>query len=248
LPVQKIISTQLLILTGGLIMIVQETVLVTISNNAQYYESLGYFIPKYKPDPTRKRLQIKRGTQIKVKVCDIPKGSNVKILCKCDMCGKERLVSYIDYRDLCFKCSKNSEEFKEKISKTSSGRKHSKETKEKISKNSYSHKMAGENHPNYNKNLTNEERKLQRSQPGDGLWIKTIKKINNYTCQNPKCGYIGNPNDGKMASHHLNNKSIFKEQRHDINNGICLCKKCHKQLHKLFGIYTTVENWNEFIK
>ncbi|MFW6121276.1 MAG: hypothetical protein ACOC80_10330 [Petrotogales bacterium] len=70
-------------------MIIQETVTITLGNkNSRYYKSLGYDIPRT-PDKYG-RLTISKGTQIKVKISDLSKGSCIPILCQCDECGKQQ--------------------------------------------------------------------------------------------------------------------------------------------------------------
>ena len=36
---------------------------------------------------------------------------------------------------------------------------------------------------------------------------------------------------GNLVSHHLNDYHTHKELRTDVKNGVCLCKKCHKEFH-----------------
>ena len=38
----------------------------------------------------------------------------------------------------------------------------------------------------------------------------------------------------KRTAHHLNSGSFFPDKRYDLNNGICLCSKCHMQFHNNF--------------
>ena len=84
-------------------MIIQETVLVTLNgSNISYYENLGYSIPKYYD--VNNILSVKKRTKIEVKVSDLPKNSHVKVLCKCEICGKEKIISYQHYKPICFKC------------------------------------------------------------------------------------------------------------------------------------------------
>ena len=59
-------------------MIIQKTVLVKSSNSSKKkYREKGYDVPK------------KEGELFEVNVCDLPKGSEVLVKCKCDFCGKE---------------------------------------------------------------------------------------------------------------------------------------------------------------
>ena len=51
-----------------------------------YYESLGY-------------VYTKNGDEFEAKVEDIPKGSHVKVNCKCDGCGKDLIWDYKAYNN-----------------------------------------------------------------------------------------------------------------------------------------------------
>lgn len=57
-------------------------------------------------------------------------------------------------------------------------------------------------------------------------WRNNVFKRDNYSCQ--FCSISG----CKLHAHHIEYWSINKEKRYDINNGITLCIKCHKNLHK----------------
>lgn len=70
-----------------------------------------------------------------------------------------------------------------------------------------------------------EERKLLEYK----LWVEAVFKRDNYTCQ--KCGKKG----CKLEAHHIFNWADYPELRYAIDNGITLCKKCHKEFHKQFG-------------
>ncbi|MCK5643848.1 MAG: hypothetical protein KAJ19_23835 [Gammaproteobacteria bacterium] len=63
----------------------------------------------------------------------LSRGSGKKILSICNECGKERLIQYKDYRNLCFKCSHETKKYKLKQSESSKGRHHTEETKLKMS-------------------------------------------------------------------------------------------------------------------
>lgn len=72
-------------------MILDEEILVPLyGKNIKHYESLGYIIPrKQAKDSHKNRWIVPKGTKIKVKVLDLPIGSNEEVHCVCDYCGKE---------------------------------------------------------------------------------------------------------------------------------------------------------------
>ena len=76
-----------------------------------------------------------------------------------------------------------------------------------------------------NPNLTDEERITKRNVPENKEWRKAVYERDNYTCQS--CGKTGE----KLAAHHILPYAIFKDLRFDVNNGITLCRKCHKGFH-----------------
>jgi len=68
-------------------------------------------------------------------------GSGKKVCAICDVCGKERLINFQNYRNLCIKCSANTKEHKKERSKMNKGqiphnkgKKLSEKTKRKMSK------------------------------------------------------------------------------------------------------------------
>lgn len=58
-------------------------------------------------------------------------------------------------------------------------------------------------------------------------WRKQVFERDNYTCQ--YCKQLS----GSLEPHHLKSKQCFPELVYNIENGITLCKKCHRLLHKL---------------
>jgi galactitol-specific phosphotransferase system IIB component len=65
-------------------------------NNINYYENLGYRIPKYKDD--HYRWKVKNGTKIIVKVEDLPYGSTTMVKIKCDECNKTKNITWANYK------------------------------------------------------------------------------------------------------------------------------------------------------
>lgn len=87
-----------------------------------------------------------------------------------------------------------------------------------------------ENSPNWDDTKTDEERIKGRHYQEYNQWRKYIYERDNYTCQ---C--CGDNKGGNLRAHHKKNYSSNKKLRTDINNGITLCKKCHKSFHDIYG-------------
>lgn len=81
------------------------------SSDIHWYEEKGYDIPRYWSQKHKKML-VRRGTKIIVKVKDLTIGSHVKVDVACDYCGCVKNVTYKDYLknhddvlgDCCVKC------------------------------------------------------------------------------------------------------------------------------------------------
>lgn len=63
----------------------------------------------------------------------------------------------------------------------------------------------------------------RRNDPKLGDWRTSIFERDNYTCQ--QCG-----SNGRLEAHHICMWSKYSEFRFDIDNGITLCKDCHKRI------------------
>lgn len=108
----------------------------------------------------------------------------------------------------------------------------------------YGIKYSGENSPSYNPNMTNEDRIIQRKTNEYYLWRKSVYEKDNYTCQ---C--CGDDKGGNLNAHHLVNYMENEELRTDIDNGITLCKTCHKTFHDTYGYRNnTKEQINEYLE
>ena len=62
-------------------------------------------------------------------------------------------------------------------------------------------------------------------------WKLAIKERDNYTCQ--RCG--AQMHSRQLEAHHKMPVWFMPSREFDLNNGICLCKPCHKQLHGTDG-------------
>lgn len=169
----------------------------------KYYEDLGYEVPIYKNKWGKSA--VKRGTKITVKVEDLQTNSKTKVKVKCDCCGKEYEIKYYHY---------NNQNHDGKIY-----------CNECV--NTVLH--SGENHPNWNPNLTQEERAIQRKYPEYTDFIKRVLKRDNYTCR------CCEKHDETLQAHHLNGYDWCVEQRTDEINGVTLCESCHKNFHSIYG-------------
>jgi hypothetical protein len=69
-------------------------------------------------------------------------------------------------------------------------------------------------------------------------------KVNDYTCQ--KCNKKKYPLE--LDSHHIVSIKEDKSKRMDIENMACLCVKCHRAFHMLYGWNTTSKNFESFIE
>ena len=174
------------------------------SANIKYYENLGYEIPRRIDNEYR--LTVPRGTKIKVKVSDLPYGSNVYVDVRCDCCQNIRSITYNNYnrnkhgdKSYCTHCF------------------------QKIF-------ISGEKSPNWNPNKTKEERFNQRCYPEYTEFIKKVMERDNYTCQ--CCGEKSSRN---LSVHHLDGYNWCKEKRTDETNGITLCNNCHYNFHLKYG-------------
>ncbi len=82
--------------------------------------------------------------------------------------------------------------------------------------------------PNYNVNLTNEERENRRNNEVKE-WALNVKRKGYFKCD--ICS-----SKKKLHSHHLNGYVCDKENRYNVENGVCLCRKCHLEFHSTYGL------------
>lgn len=72
-------------------------------------------------------------------------------------------------------------------------------------------------------------RKRDRNTQEYKKWRADVYKRDNYTCK--ICNMRGVP----IEAHHIKPWAKYPKERYDINNGITLCKECHKNIHRHGG-------------
>lgn len=103
--------------------------------------------------------------------------------------------------------------------------------------------LCGENNPFYDSSISKEDRENGRLIDGYNYWRYEVYKRDKFTCQ---C--CGDNKGGNLVAHHLNGYNWDKEHRIDVNNGVTLCKSCHKDFHDLYGYGdNTKEQYIEFV-
>lgn len=132
-------------------MIITEKIDITITNQGKYWSSLGYGTHK-------------QGTIITVLVKDLPKNSNKKIECRCDVCNKVWVQSYqviMKMKDThkCNSCNRkyvgtinNSSENAKKRGKSYIGSNHPRWNPNKKAFSEYDYKVRRITEQNYEKN------------------------------------------------------------------------------------------------
>jgi 5-methylcytosine-specific restriction endonuclease McrA len=149
----------------------------------------------------------------------------------CPICG----IKIRNYAKRCKKHRLFTNEHRKKLSIANTGKKQSKETLEKLSeirkgkipwnKNKKVPQISGEKHWRWKGGNDRELLRLRNSFEYNS-WRGKILERDNYTCK------ICSNHGGKLNVHHIELFSECKEKRFDINNGITLCEKCHKFLHR----------------
>jgi len=60
------------------------------------------------------------------------------------------------------------------------------------------------------------------------IWRDEVYKRDDYTCQN--CHARG----GRLNPHHIKAFSLYPDLRFSVENGVTLCQRCHKELHRTY--------------
>lgn len=93
----------------------------------------------------------------------------------------------------------------------------------------------GINHYKFDQSISDKERleRTENRRSGDvkfKTWSLAIKKRDNFTCQ-----ICRSTKSGQLRSHHLYNWKKYPSMRYILENGVCLCRKCHEAFHSKFG-------------
>ena len=134
------------------------------SKNIDYYEKLGYEIPRYY-NKNSCTWRVKRSAKIIVDIKHISHYARYKVDVDCDCCGKHLSMPYQQYNT----------------------NKH--DDKYYCAKCATSIFNSGENNPSWNPNLTDEERIIKRQYPEYNEFVKRVLLRDKYTCK--CCGHRG---------------------------------------------------------
>jgi 5-methylcytosine-specific restriction endonuclease McrA len=92
----------------------------------------------------------------------------------------------------------------------------------------------------FNGLITPENLRL-RCIPELNAWKKNVLVKANFTCD--RCGKRGT----ELHAHHLHSFSLHPDKRTDPNNGVCLCKSCHKEFHSKYSLKkSTADDYHSF--
>lgn len=194
-------------------LVLPQTVKMKVSSKyIKYYENLGYDIPKR---PRFDKRDIKRygkdwayalGEEFEINVLDLSENSKYKVYVTCDECGKTKYIGYNTY----VKCQREGKY--------------------------YCHNCAsklfnsGKNSVRWNSELSYEDRQNMHNRglnPQNNVFLKAVRKRDNNKCI--VCGEEAN------VVHHLNSWNAFPDERFDTENGCCMCNRCHKSYHLVYG-------------
>jgi len=134
---------------------------------------------------------------------------------------KAKISAFFKGRPSGRKGCKHSPETIEKLRIVHTGKKMSDETRRKLSES-----IRGEKSVHWKGGVNAINDTIRKSVEYD-IWREGVYKRDDWTCQT--CKQKG----GRLNPHHKKAFSLYPEIRFDIDNGITLCQKCHKELHKI---------------
>jgi hypothetical protein len=174
---------------------------------------LGYSLPTY-INPKKDLEVYAIGALIKVRIEHLAKWCPVRITRICDNCKEEKTVRFNKVKPLCFKCSTW------KIGLALKG------------ENNGMYGKKGKLSPRWNPIKTNADRlegKHRTQAKEHQRWSKAVMELYDFTCQH--CDRASND----LESHHIESWNSNKELRFEISNGMCFCRPCHREFHRIYG-------------
>jgi 5-methylcytosine-specific restriction endonuclease McrA len=235
--------------------ILTKHVILKWSNSAKaYYEALGYVFTG-------------KGEEFTIAVEHLPPHSSAKVDVSCEGCGTVRRTRFERANQLCRSCANHVPERVEAASERMSllwetRRDDMIEGKRRFWSTAEEQKRAlvermnhlrtipeyrekwyhrGSEHHMWKDDLTDEHRRGERLIPGYAEWRKAVYERDNYTCV--CCGQRG----GSLQAHHLFNYATHESLRTSVDNGVTLCKACHRRFHVEYGTkHNTPEQFAEF--
>lgn len=132
------------------------------------------------------------------------------------------------------------QETKDKISKTKTGNSQSNSGSFKKGQTPWNKgieydKIKGEKHWKWNNGISGEHKQIRHSVEYN-IWRKTVYARDNWTCQHCKV------KQRFPVAHHIKTFKDYPELRFDVDNGITLCRSCHKKEHEEIGYKTRFNN------
>lgn len=100
---------------------------------------------------------------------------------------------------------------------------------------------AGKSNPQY-KDGKSYDRWSKRHNLTQRKWAKQVKDRDDYIC------FACKKRGGRLVSHHLFDYATHPDKRLDIDNGVCLCTKCHTSFHLWNGGQVKPCTPNQFYK
>jgi ribosomal protein L31 len=88
-----------------------------------------------------------------------------------------------------------------------------------------------ENHWNWKGGVSDINKQIRHSVQYN-VWRKTVYARDNWTCRH--C----NVKQKYPVAHHIKTFKEYPELRFDVDNGLTLCRACHKRLHTEIGVST----------
>lgn len=84
----------------------------------------------------------------------------------------------------------------------------------------------GNKNPAWKGGVTPEHQRIRNSREHSD-WSKNVIRRDNFTCS--MCNIRG----GSLIAHHIKSFSDYPDLRFIMDNGVTLCKSCHRKLHQL---------------